>query len=162
MVDVHGEITIDRPRDEVFDFVANEENEPRYNPQMRLIEKLTDGPIGVGTCFRAEMAGRGRVVPMTIEFTEVDRPHRLAERVHMEAMDLTGGLTFESVDGATRMRWAWDLSPRGVLRFVSPLVAEMGRRRERKIWTSLKRLLEATRARTANEHEDGRTESSGC
>lgn len=31
--------------------------------------------------FRAELTGRGRVVPMTIQFTEYDRPHRLAERV---------------------------------------------------------------------------------
>jgi uncharacterized protein YndB with AHSA1/START domain len=63
MVELQGEIVIRRPPDEVFDFVADEENQPRYNPQMRLAEKITEGPIGVGTSFRAEMTGRGRVVP---------------------------------------------------------------------------------------------------
>lgn len=76
---------------------------------------MTDGPIGVGTLFRAEMTGRGRVVPMTVELTEFERPRRLAERVHMNAMDLTGGLIFEPVDGRTRMIWFWNLEPRGIL-----------------------------------------------
>jgi uncharacterized protein YndB with AHSA1/START domain len=143
MVEVQGEIVIDRRPEDVFDFVADEENEPRYNPQMRLAKKLTDGPIGVGTTFRAQMTGRGRVVPMTIRFTEFDRPRRLAEWVQMTTMVLTGGLTFEPLDGATRMRWSWNLEPHGTLRFMSPVVAAMGRRQERRIWTSLKQLLEA-------------------
>jgi uncharacterized protein YndB with AHSA1/START domain len=139
---VQGEIVIDRPPDEVFDFVADEENEPRYNPEMRFAKKVTEGPIGVGTSFRAEMTGRGRVVPMTILFTEYDRPRRIAERVQMKAMDLTGDLTFEPFDGGTRMRWSWNLEPHGVLRFMGPLVARMGRRQEQRIWTGLKHLLE--------------------
>ena len=143
MVEVQGEILIDRRPEDVFDFVADEENEPQYNPQMRSAKKLTEGPIGVGTSFRAEMIGRGRVVPMTIQFTEFDRPRRLEERVQMRAMDLTGGLTFEPVDGTTRMRWSWNLEPHGVLRFMGPVVAAMGRRQERRIWTSLKQRLEA-------------------
>jgi carbon monoxide dehydrogenase subunit G len=142
MVEVRGEIVIDRPREEVFDFAIDEENEPRYNPQMRSAKKTTDGPIGVGTSFRAEMTRWGRVVPMTVEFTEVDRPNRVAERTHMDAMDVTGGLVFEPVDGHTRMLWSWDLQPRGILRFFGPLIGAMGRRQEMRIWTQMKRLLE--------------------
>jgi hypothetical protein len=58
MVEVRGEILINRRADEVFDFVADEENEPRYNPQMRVARKMTDGPLGVGTVFQAEMRAR--------------------------------------------------------------------------------------------------------
>lgn len=144
MVEVRGEILINRRADEVFDFVADEENEPRYNPQMRVARKMTDGPLGVGTVFQAEMAGEGRVGPMTIEFTEFERPRRLAERVHMDAMDLTGGLTFEPVDGRTRMIWSWDLETHGVLRVFGPVVAAMGRRQEQRVWTNLKHFLEAS------------------
>jgi hypothetical protein len=32
-----------------FDLVADERNEPRYNPRMWRAEKITEGPIGVGT-----------------------------------------------------------------------------------------------------------------
>ena len=143
MVRVQGEIVIERPPTEVFDFVANGENEPRYNPQMRSAEKITEGPIGVGTSFRAELTGRGRVVPMTIEFTGFERPDRIVESAHMASMDLTGSLTFEPVQGGTRMRWSWDLRPTGAMRFMSPLIGSMGRRSERRVWEGLKRFLEA-------------------
>ena len=44
MTTVRGEIVIDRRPEEVFDFVADEENEPRYNPQMKAVKKVTEDP----------------------------------------------------------------------------------------------------------------------
>ena len=43
----------------------------------------------------------------------------------------------------TRMRWSWDLEPDGVLKPLGPLIAYIGRRKERTIWTGLKHHLEA-------------------
>jgi len=48
MASIAGELVINRPVDEVFDFVADEQNEPRYNPRIRRAEKLSPGPIGRG------------------------------------------------------------------------------------------------------------------
>jgi hypothetical protein len=45
------EIVIDRLVEEVFDFVTNARNEPRYNPAILSAEKITPGPIGRGTHF---------------------------------------------------------------------------------------------------------------
>ena len=56
MARIEGEIAINRPVDEVFDFVADERNEPRYNPKIARVEKLSDGPIGV-----TEVADRTRL-----------------------------------------------------------------------------------------------------
>ena len=153
MVHVEGEIVIDRPAEEVFDFVADERNEPRYNPKMRRAELISDGPIGVGTRFEAETVSMGRAVEMVIEFTGFERPRRIEETVHMSSMDLQGGLTFDPVPGGTRMRWAWNVQPRGVLKVMGPLVARMGRRQELTIWTGLKHLLEGqgNRAHTRDE-----------
>ena len=49
----------------------------------------------------------------------------------MSSMDLHGGMTFDPVAGGTRMRWSWDLEPRGGLRLMSPMITSMGRRSER-------------------------------
>jgi hypothetical protein len=46
MFDIEGEIVIKRPVEEVFDFAADERNEPHYNTHMRRAEQITDGPIG--------------------------------------------------------------------------------------------------------------------
>jgi uncharacterized protein YndB with AHSA1/START domain len=142
MVQVEGEIVINRPVEEVFDFVADERNEPRFNPHMRRAEKITEGPVGVGTRYRSELVSMGRTIKMDIEFTGYERPRRLASSTHMSSMDTQGALTFDPVPGGTRMRWSWELEPRGVLKLVSPVVAGMGRRQELRIWTGLKRLLE--------------------
>jgi hypothetical protein len=142
MVRIEGEILINRPAEEVFDFVADERNEPRYNPHMRRAERISEGPIGVGSRFRAEIVSMGRPVEMVIEFTGCDRPRRLASSTHMSSMDTHGGLTFDPVPEGTRMRWSWDVEPRGVLRLIRPLVAWIGQRQEQRIWTNLKHLLE--------------------
>ena len=140
---VEGEIVISRPVDEVFDFVADERNEPRYNPRMLHAELTSPGPVGLGTRFRAEMRSMGRTLRMTIECTGYERPRRLASRTRLSNMDIEGNLSFEPVAGGTRMRWLWELKPRGALRLMSPLIARMGRRQEQTIWTNLKRVLEA-------------------
>ena len=44
MPHVVGEIVINRPVEQVFDFVADERNEPRFNPKMLTVEKVTPGP----------------------------------------------------------------------------------------------------------------------
>ncbi|MGZ6391081.1 MAG: SRPBCC family protein, partial [Ktedonobacterales bacterium] len=134
---------------EVFDFVADERNEPRYNPQMRWAEQTSAGPIGVGTTFRAEITSRGRPVVMTITFTDFERPQRLTSTTHLSTMDIQGTLTFDPVPQGTRMRWSWELEPRGMLKLMTPVVVLIGRRQERTIWTGLKRCLEAQPATQA-------------
>ena len=112
---VEGEIVINRPLDEVFDFVANECNEPTYNPRMRYAEEVSSGPVGLGARFRAEMRTMGRTAEMTIEFTEYEPPRLLASSTHLSNMDIDGKLSFEPVADGTRMRWSWDLKPHGGL-----------------------------------------------
>jgi hypothetical protein len=59
VIRIEGEIVIDRPVEEVFDFVADARNELRYNPRMLRAEKLSPGPIGLGTRFRDEVKSMG-------------------------------------------------------------------------------------------------------
>lgn len=140
---IEGEILIERPVSEVFDFVADERNEPRYNPQMTSVEQLSDGGVGLGTRFKAEVVSGNRPVSVVIEFTTFERPARLGSRSTMPGMVIQGELMFEAVGDATRMRWEWDTRPSGALRLLTPVIAFMGRRQERGIWTNLKRYLEA-------------------
>jgi hypothetical protein len=68
----------------VFDHVADQSNEPPYNPQMVRAEKITTGPVGVGTKFRSAVASRGRIAEMLIEITGYDGPYRLASATTMQ------------------------------------------------------------------------------
>ena len=94
MAQIEGELVIHRPIHEVFDLVADERNEPRYNPRICRAEKLSPGPIG-RTRFRAEAVTLRRTTTMTIEYTTYERPRRLASSIHMPAADIAGTLRFD-------------------------------------------------------------------
>jgi Polyketide cyclase / dehydrase and lipid transport len=151
MARIQGEIMIHRPVEEVFDFVADERNEPRYNPGMVRAELLTPGPVGLGSRFRAEMRTWPRPVVMTTVNTGYDRPRRLVSTTRLATMDIQGTLTFDPVPVGTRMRWSWQMRPRGLLKLLTLVMAGIGRRQEEAIWTGLKRVLEAQEAPSSTD-----------
>jgi len=139
---INGQIEISRPVEEVFDFVADETNEPRYNEDMVRCEKVTSGPIGVGTRYEAHMKSTGAAL-MAVEVTGYERPRLLESRAHIEGvMDVRGAVRFKAIPGGTLMSWEWDVEPHGCMRLLGPFITRMGRRNEERIWTSLKTLLE--------------------
>lgn len=149
MVVVAGEILIERHPSEVFDFVADQRNEPRFNPRMVRVELLSPEPIGAGSRFLAESRMMGRTFEVAVEYTIFERPRRLGSRSRStprgrggRPLLIEGSLTFEPAADGTRMRWSWQVGTPGALRVLAPLLAWMGRRQEQSVWTSLKRLLE--------------------
>jgi polyketide cyclase/dehydrase/lipid transport protein len=145
MAKIEGEILIGRPVEEVFDFVADSRNEPSFNPAMTGVELLTPLPIGLGTRSRARMRRAG--THMLVELTEFDRPHRLGSRTTSSMMQTCGGLTFAADGDGTVMSWAWQVRPKGWMLMLGPLFGPLGRRMERRIWTSMKRYPENAAAR---------------
>jgi uncharacterized protein YndB with AHSA1/START domain len=143
MAHIEGEVLIRRPVEDVFDFVADERTEPTYNRNMIRSEKVTDGPVGVGTRFRATIRSRPRPIGMDIEYTRFDRPRQIASTTRMSTADFTGTLTFTPAAAGTRLRWAWEARPKGVLRLLAPVLLRIGARQERRMWTTLRDHLEA-------------------
>ena len=147
---IDGEIVIDRPVDVVFDYVADQSNEPQYNSRMVRAEKITPGPVGKGTRFRSAVTSIGRTAQMLIEFTGYDRPGRLASATTMQQAEISYTLTFEPASSGTRMRWSGQVRPKGAFKLLGPLIVWMGRHQEQRIWASLKQHLEAAPAETAS------------
>jgi uncharacterized protein YndB with AHSA1/START domain len=54
------ETVIHRPPEEVFEFCSDLRSELQWNPKVKYVEKLTDGPVGVGTRYRARGPTAGR------------------------------------------------------------------------------------------------------
>lgn len=143
MAAIRGSVIIERPIAQVFDIVADERNEPSYNPRLRRVEKLTDGPVGLGTRFAATFAsGRRRRSEMVTELTAFERPTRIGSRTEVDGALITGTLSFAPTGRGTRMAWDWDVRLAGPARVLGPLVATIGARQERRIWTGLKHHLE--------------------
>jgi hypothetical protein len=135
-------VEIARPVHVVFDAVADQRNEPSYNPQMTASTKLTPGPIGVGTQFEATVMTRGTPQPVTIEYTGFERPHRIDSRSAMAGATVHGHVQCDPTPAGTRFSWDWTVTLTGPARFAGPLVGLIGQRQERTIWTGLKDHLE--------------------
>lgn len=146
MAHIRGEVVIEAPVDEVFDFVADERNEPRYNPRIVRAEKLGDGPVGEGSRFVAQPAGMGSGGAMTVEILEYDRPHRFHNVIRSSYMQVDGTVTFTHQGGGTLLRWDWDMGLTGPMKIFSPVLALIAPRWERRNWVALKRYLESRQA----------------
>jgi uncharacterized protein YndB with AHSA1/START domain len=153
MAHIRGEVTIDAPVEEVFDLVADERNEPRYNPRIVRAEKVSDGPVGAGARFVAEPRSMGSKGEMTLEVLEYDRPRRLHNVVRSSYMEVDGTLSFERVEDAegiegteasgTRLRWDWDMGLVGPMRVLTPVLALVGPGWERRNWVGLTHYMES-------------------
>jgi uncharacterized protein YndB with AHSA1/START domain len=127
---IEGNVFILRPTEEVFDFVAEQRNEPSYNPNMLTSEKITEGPIGVGTRFTATVRAGHQPRPMEIEYTAFDRPHLLASTIRMATADFTGTLTFTSTRAGTRLRWSYRARWKGPLRLLAAVLGPNAARQQ--------------------------------
>ncbi|HWF56417.1 MAG TPA: SRPBCC family protein [Solirubrobacteraceae bacterium] len=94
-----GSAVIDRPIADVFAFLADGTNDPKFSPRVQEIRKTTDGPIGVGTVFESTVKDAGMKTGRSFELTTVEAPTtiRWAERSKNIVTAPEGGYDLEKV-----------------------------------------------------------------
>jgi uncharacterized protein YndB with AHSA1/START domain len=76
-MDLVAEVEVNRPAREVFDYLADAENMPRWMKVFTAVEKVSDGPIGQDTEFRYQDK---RGTDSTFSWSDFQPPGRLAWR----------------------------------------------------------------------------------
>jgi hypothetical protein len=123
---VENSIVIAAPAEKVFDYVTDVRREPEWNPQLRQAEKLTPGPIGAGTRYRARF-GRG-VGTAIIENTGFDRPRSWSAVSTSRRLDVRFQGQVTEIPGGCQLAVRNELFPHGVLLALSPLLRLLLRR----------------------------------
>jgi hypothetical protein len=98
--------TIDRPIDQVFAFLADGTNDPKFSPRVQKIEKLTDGPPGMGTVYSSTVKDAGMKTSREFKLTEFVQPTKIrwTELTKNAITVPDGGYDLEPAgEGATRM-----------------------------------------------------------
>jgi carbon monoxide dehydrogenase subunit G len=101
-----GTAVVDRPIDEVFAFLAEGTNDPKFSPRVQSIEKEPDGPSKVGTVFISTVKDAGMRTSRRFELTGFEAPTTLrwSERSKNMVTVPEGGYDLEAVgDGQTRV-----------------------------------------------------------
>jgi carbon monoxide dehydrogenase subunit G len=100
-------VEIDRPIGEVFAFLADGENDPKFSPRVLRIEKTTAGPTAEGTVYASTVKDAGMKTRREFKITEFESPRKIrwAETSKNIVTASDGGYDLEPVsDSTTRLR----------------------------------------------------------
>lgn len=130
---------IDRPAADVFLAIIDLESFPRWNPTTKSARKLSPGETGEGSTFELAIRGFGTTIQ---ELRGFERDRRVTLVPHLKA--LSGGHTFVLTPqgGHTRVDHELEMTPRGALSVLGPIVPFVGRRNLRQTASALKEWLE--------------------
>jgi uncharacterized protein YndB with AHSA1/START domain len=119
-------VVISRPIEEVFDFLADGTNNPRWQTRVTTTTLQSDDPLGVGTAFEQSVRHPlGFTVPADYRITTFERPRTLVKTVTAggpirptETYELT-----ENATGGTTVKCTIDFRPAGAARIAAPVLA---------------------------------------
>ena len=125
-----GSAVIDRPPEDVFDFLADGTNDRKFSPRVLEIEKVTDGPVGAGTVYRSTVKDAGMKTQREFEITEFERAARIrwAERSKNMVTAVAGGYDLEPTAGGTRLTVFNELEGHGFGKLILPLALRAARK----------------------------------
>jgi uncharacterized protein YndB with AHSA1/START domain len=79
MIKIEVSTVIDRPLEDVFAVLSNEENRPKWSSTSIEVKKTSEGPIGVGTTWRGVYKIFGKRMERESVYTEYE-PNRKITR----------------------------------------------------------------------------------
>ena len=123
--------TINKPIQQVFDFLAAGTNDKKFSPRVQEIEKTTEGPVGVGTIFKSTVKDAGMKSSREFEYTEFEAPAKIrwAERSKNSITVPNGGYDLEPAgDGVTKMTIHNDFEGHGLGKLLLPLAARAAKK----------------------------------
>ena len=135
-------VTIARPIEEVFAFIADARNRPQWDESVDSEELTSPEPIGVGSTVRTKLRSMGRDYEIDWEIIEHQAPSR--QRIVSTSGPFPTTLVYglESNGDSTQVDFSVTGNPGGALRLVQPLIARNTQSNLDKGFARLKRLLE--------------------
>jgi uncharacterized protein YndB with AHSA1/START domain len=143
MITVEKRVVIDRAAEDVFAYVLDPTNSPRWQRGLTEVRRITPDPVGVGTRHVVARTFMSRRVELENEFTRYE-PDRLVEfrmwgTMQGRASYVVDRQSAESTTLISRI----ELHPSGVARLAEPLMAAALRRDVEANLARLKQQLEA-------------------
>lgn len=143
MVSADASVSIARAPADVFAFVADVRNDPRWHTDVLEAHLRGDGPIAQGSTFDIKIKPAMGETGGTVTATEFDPPNRIVFDVRMGKLQPTTTFTVVAEAGGSRITRHIDMQPTGLMRVMAPLMGGMMRKRNAGFLANLKRVLES-------------------
>jgi carbon monoxide dehydrogenase subunit G len=112
-------VTINRPVGEVFAFLADAENDPKWRPGVKEIHR-EGGVTGVGTIYRQKLSGpMGKTIDGDVEIVEFEPDRLIAFQAIAGPVRPRGRYVVESAgDGGTRVTFSLEAEVSGAMKLM--------------------------------------------
>ena len=140
---VSAEVTINRPREEVFTFVKDMNNHVEWQTGVLESRVTSEGSVEVGSTYRYVTQMMGRQIHTEGEVITCDLDEGFFYRSTKAPFQITGGYRFEKTNGGTKLTQQIVADVEGFFRLAQPIVVRTTRRNLENNLLTLKDLMEA-------------------
>lgn len=142
---VEAEIKVNRPAQEVFEYIAHAEYLPDYVADFESVQQVSEGEPQIGTQYSYKMK---RGAEGTFEWKRFESPRRLgwegpAVKLGPGSMQPAGSWEIWEAMGATQIKLVMAPTPGGLFKLLAPFMAAGLRKGNERALERLKQLLEA-------------------
>lgn len=140
---VEVEITVNLPANEVFEFISNFENNPRWQSGIQEARFTSEGPLGIGSTYEQSSKFLGRRIQTSFEVIAYEPRAMVKARSTSGSFPITFTRSVESLEEGTRVTAVIEGDASGFFRLAEPLLNRMVERQINADYAALKELLES-------------------
>lgn len=142
MIRVETSVVINRPPEEVFAYISNFENNPRWQGGMKEARFTSQGPLGVGSTYAQIATFLGRRVESSFEVIDYQSNRLVKATSTSGSFPITFTRIVEPVDDGTQVSAIVEGDATGFFKLAQSLLARMVQRSVDADYASLKEILE--------------------
>lgn len=142
MIEFSKSFHIDRPQQEVFEFMSDPANDVKWRDSAVSAEWESEGPIQVGSKLKSVDKLMGREIESTSEVTVYDPPHKFGQKTLAGPMPFEFTVTLEPENGGTKLTMAGTAEVGGFFKLAEGLVRKQLEKQIETDFSGLKKLLE--------------------
>jgi uncharacterized protein YndB with AHSA1/START domain len=143
MIKVENNIVIQRPIEKVFAFLADQTNAPRWQSGLLEVQRITEGPLGVGTRHTAVRKFMGKRLEATNEYIVYEPNKEITFKGIAGSADFQHSYLTEPTATGTKVTSRMEMEPKGLFGLAEPLIARSLKREFAASAGELKELLES-------------------
>ncbi len=137
-------VQISRTPDEVWRWITGERDVKAWNPAILEFEKLTPGPVGLGTKFKETRLCGKRKQTAVVEVTESEEGILHAGTVKMAGITGTYRYWLEPADGGTHVRLEAEVKGNFFMKLFVPMIVKGMKKQDGDQLERLKKAIEAS------------------
>lgn len=123
MINLDLSVLIDRPAHDVFEFVANPLNIPKWQANVIEIKQNMPGPVNVGTTFTTIGEMLGRRIEGVMEITDLDPDSKFGFKINAGPMEVRAVVGLKTVGTGTQVALNAQGNPGGLFKIAEGVMA---------------------------------------